>query len=257
MKELRQYPEIYKYFLSTQTTSHVFYNKSDKCGMKNPEISKSDIVLFRSNDNQNSTELKNFLRALAFLGYERPYRFSYVERDGALIEKMTLKENILLDSIPNTLCTSKEFQLSEYLTKTGNVHLMGLFNQIKNLDKYPGETEDNKRKLTALMKGLIPKTKFLFLDQPEKGLEEFQIKLLLKAVSYQAKNQNKIVFVRPLHEQLWNNHITKELIREKTGTFKVTKFANHQIREKFLEGRKTTEGYLKFIQYKYNKNSAA
>jgi ABC-type lipoprotein export system ATPase subunit len=190
---------------------------------RNNQLHKSDIIFFRSDPSKyTSSQLKNFIHFLNSNGIKRPYKFSNIEGEGALIPNLSIRENIHLDSVPNQLSTSKDIHLSKLLEKTGNSHLLEMFNFIPELDNYPEKVNEQVKKLASLIKGMIQEADYLFLEKPEMYLEEKHLDLFLKAIHYQAKSLGQIVFVHSQDEKFWRSHISKIVTRGDKNEFLVT-----------------------------------
>ena len=190
---------------------------------KNNKLHRSDIIFFKSDQNKfSSSQLKNFIHFLNSNGIKKPYRFSHIEGEGALIPTLSLRENIHLDSVPNQLSTSKDIHLSKLLEKTGNSHLLEMFNFIPELDQYPEKVSEQVKKLASLIKGMIQEADFLFLEKPERFLSEEHLELFVKAIHYQSQDLGQIVFIHSQDEKFWMRHISKIVSRGDKNEFLVT-----------------------------------
>ncbi len=195
---------------------------------KNITLSKSDIIFFKGQSKlYQSTILKNFIHFLNSNKVKKPYKFSHIGREGALIPTLSIRENIHLDSVPNQLSTSKGMHLAELLKKTGNVHLLEMFNFIPELDLFPKEVSEQSRKIAALIKGMVQESDYLFLETPELYLKEEHLHIFLNAIHYQSQNLGQIVFVHSSNETLWKHHISKIVSRGDQNQFLVTPVINH------------------------------
>ncbi|MBT7610776.1 MAG: hypothetical protein HN576_13530 [Bacteriovoracaceae bacterium] len=190
---------------------------------RNNKLHKSDIIFFRSDPKKyTASQLKNFIHFLNSNGIKRPYKFSHIEGEGALIPNLSIRENIHLDSVPNQLSTSKDMHLTKLLEKNGNYHLLEMFNFIPELDHYPETVNDQVKKLASLIKGMIQEADYLFLEKPEMYLEEKHLDLFLKAIHYQTRSLGQIVFVHSQNEKFWRTHISKVVTRGYKNEFLVT-----------------------------------
>ena len=153
---------------------------------------------------------------------------------------LTLKENIFLESIPNSLATTKEFQLKSYLEQKGNEPLTRLFNKIDQLDSLPSLANAETKKLTALLKGLIQDVDYLFFESPEKHLNTENLYLFISALKYHTIAQKKIVFISSLMERFWTRFCSKAITRNEDHEFLIFPLGKEQ------EGR----GQLRFLNLK-------
>lgn len=194
---------------------------------KDNQLNKSDIIFFKSDPKKfSSSQLKNFIHFLNSNGVKKPYKFSHIEGEGALIPTLSIRENIHLDSVPNQLSTSKDIHLSKLLEKTGNSFLLEMFNFIPELDQYPEKVNEQVKKLASLIKGMIQEADFLFLEKPERFLDEEHLELFVKAIQYQSLDLGQIVFIHSTDEKFWFKYISKIVTRGDKNEFLVTPVIN-------------------------------
>ena len=167
-------------------------------------IKKEGIFLFKvSRKNKDHCQLKDFINFLNFMKVKRPIKFAYVDTNATLLKDLTLKENIFLESIPNSLANSKEFQLKEFFKKKDNKHLAKLFERIDNLDSLSSEASAEIKKLTSIIKGFIQDVDYLFFESPERHLSNENLKIFIRALKYHIHGQNKIALINSPVEELW------------------------------------------------------
>lgn len=214
---------------------------------KKEAISKMDIILFKVTDHlQRRCQLKNFLHFLHSYGIKRPIRFAYVEGNAPLLNNLTLRENIYLDSLPHSLTQSKDFQLKSHLEKMGNEYLLKLFHKIGSLDCYPTEVDQQTRKIAALIKALMQNPDYLLLEKPEHDLDQEHLLLFVKAMEFQTIGQGLVVLISSPQEKFWQQHISKTVTRGPKQEFLVDsnafdkKSTNSNDTEKKL-------GHLRFV----------
>ena len=209
-------------------------------------IHKKDIFLFRPPSHGNHLcQLKNFIHFLHMNGVQRPFKFSYVEAFGPLLGNLTLKENILLESIQNSLSETKEIQLSKLLNQTKNEFLIRFFQQLESkefLEKTPDEVTQRVRKIAALIKGLLHGNDFLFLESPETFLTPEDLDLFIRALKYQTEHLQQVVLISSPNEKEWFNHVSKLVTRGPSQEFLVSPILGHKLKEKYLKKKsKSTE----------------
>ena len=199
------------------------------------KIDKKDILLFKaaSSLNLRHCQLKNFLNFLNTNKVKKPIRFAFIEKDAPLINNLSLRENIYLDSVPNTLISSKDFQLNQYLEKSGNKYLLEIYKRLLLLDETPDKVDIVTRKLAALLKGLIQDCDYLFLDHPEEYLNEENLEIFTQALAIQTGLTGKIVFIHSDKESLWVEHVSKTVVRDENFEFLVEPTFNKALKAKF------------------------
>lgn len=224
--------------------------------VRNKKIEQNDIIFFQKESTRyDCSQLKHFINFLYFQGFKRPLNFSHVDKEALLIKNLSLKDNIFLESIPNSLKTSKALQLDGLLKQTGNIHLLNLFEQLGNLDVFPEEVDSQKKKIVGLIKSLINKNDFIFLEHPENHLDEATCKLFTKALLQQENVRREyIVLIHSQKQELWIPYANKIVGRDLQGKFLVTHLRNEQIKIQPMP----RIGHLDFlIPTKKNQNEAA
>jgi ABC-type multidrug transport system ATPase subunit len=186
-------------------------------------LSKMDILFFLKTQElvSSSRQLKDFIHFLKLMGPGESLCFSYVDQDGPLLNNLTLRENIYLDSIPSGLSKTKEYQLQDFLRRTGNGHLIDLYSKVQLLDEYPDKVDAQTKKLAALTKGLLQKADYLLLDSPEKYLGEENTKLFIKALEFQVSNSGQIVLISSENTAFWEPLSTKKVLRTDNKKFAI------------------------------------
>jgi ABC-type lipoprotein export system ATPase subunit len=181
----------------------------------NQALTYGDVVLFKCNSNNQNGFVSEALRILNFYKIKKPIRFSYIPSSGELLKALTLKENILLESIPTSLCRSKEFQLKNYLQKTGNINLVRLFNLISDhLEKRVDELPEEIIKLSIFVKGIIQESPIMILDQPEKHLSPDSLKLIERTLRHNILEQKQLIIVKSKKSELLGTYITKIVTKD-------------------------------------------
>ncbi|MCO4792620.1 MAG: ATP-binding protein [Bacteriovoracaceae bacterium] len=190
---------------------------------KKNQLITSDILLFKNEENRyGHSQLKNFLSFLSSNGIRRPYKFAYIESEGPLIPKLSLRENIHLDSVQMSLSNTKEMELQNLLKKIGNEYLLELFTKINDLESKSSQVNDQTRKVAALIKGLIQEADYLFLERPEKHLSDDNLKLFVKALNYQSQTNGQVIFISSPSLLFWQGKVTKIITRGAKKEFLVT-----------------------------------
>lgn len=166
-------------------------------------------------------QLKYFLNFVKFLDLKRWTDFAYVPEESDLLPNLTLKENLFLEAIPPSLSLSKEFQLREFLQKTGNEYLLQIFKMISHPDYYPSQVDLHEKKLICLLRALLKESEFLFLEEPSLHLKENaeEISLIKLALSHESKKRNRVVIISMKKWEVWADLITKVITRVPQGRY--------------------------------------
>ena len=176
-------------------------------------IKEKDIVLFRTEyDQEDNCRLRDFLNFLKYMKVKRPIKFAHVDKDATLIRNLSLKDNIFLESIPNSLASSKDVQLREFFEKKDNLYLNRLFDRIDKSEKKSEEANQEIRKLTALIKGFIQEVDYLFFESPEKHLSDENLKIFINALRYHSCRWNRISFIKSPLKDFWYQICSVEVV---------------------------------------------
>ena len=197
-----------------------------------------EIYLFTEDSvDDNYSKLSEFISYLKFNKVNLPYKFSYVGRGDALIPELTLNENILMDFTPNSLTASKEIQFQEFLEEQQNKHLLNLYQKIASAHILPTNSDAQMRKVSSLIKSLIFEGQFIFLEDPETGLDQETLALFIDGLRAQITQHKQNVFIFSRHTDLWMPHADRHVKREKDYSFSITTVAKNwkwkEDREKF------------------------
>lgn len=197
-----------------------------------------DIILFDEPEaHQAQNIVRSYLSYLKFNKFKGPYRFCYVQSDYELIESMTLRENIYIDSIPVSLTQSRDRQFQGQIKKQTNNHLLKLLNGIDCLEAYPSHADQRSRKILGLSKALMQDVDYLFFDTPEKHLNPEDLELFIQALHFHLGLYKKIVFLHSKHHELWLKYVTKRVSRDQNKNFTTHELVTKELETTFL--RKT------------------
>ena len=182
---------------------------------------EQDIILFEKLEASGAPScLKQFLSFLKMQSIPAPPRFAYVDTEGSLLPGLNLKENISLDSIPSTISSTAQFTLEDYLERLGNKHLVKLYQFIELTSDLPYQVDSRTRKIAALVKGLLQRTDFLFLENPEKYLSKEVLSVFKKAMLQQLDDHRQTLLIRAHALEEWTPLVTKTVtpsLCSKTG----------------------------------------
>ncbi|MEI8346548.1 MAG: hypothetical protein WCG27_03715 [Pseudomonadota bacterium] len=185
-------------------------------------LAPMDIILFQIERlENNSCQLKDFLYFLNWMRAPKPLKFSYVPSRPLLHGGLSLKDNILLESVPNSLTISKEFQLKNSLDRTGNEYLWQLFKEIPSLNAFPHEVDPVFHKIIALIKALLRPVDYLLLENPQEGLSPNLQELLIESLKFQAQDLKKIILIYG-PSAMWVPHCNKKICEHEKSTYSVS-----------------------------------
>lgn len=202
-----------------------------------------EIYLFTDNTIENNySKLNEFLSFLKFNKVNLPYKFSYVSRGDGLIPELSLNENILMDFSPDSLTAARELQFQEFLKEQPSRDLEKLYQKLATPHELPAHSDAQMKKLTSLIKSLIVEGQFIFLEEPEKDLDQECISLFISALKEHIARHKQNVFIYSSNLSLWAPHVHQQVTRKKDFSFAVEEvkhrpsWANE--REKFYASAK-------------------
>ncbi len=211
------------------------------------------LFTYSNEASANSSKLNEFLSFLKFHKASLPYKFSFVAREASLIPEMTLNQNILIDFSPNSLTESKEVQFQEFLSTQESRALEALYKSIELPYELPNQTNTQMKKASSLIKSLLFEGQFIFLEEPEVGLETETLNLFINALKEHVESRRINVFIFSKNLKMWMPHSQKMVQRTKDYSFHVTPIAEHspwhEERNLFFALPKKTESpeNLKFL----------
>jgi hypothetical protein len=176
---------------------------------------RPEIIFFDSSEQRSHATLKRFLTYLKVKKVPGPIRFAFIDEKGPLIPNLSLRDNISLDSIPSTVSSDKEFTLEDYLDRRGNDALTKLYNNIKLVEDFPGQVDSQTLKIAALIKGLLQDGQYLFLENPERFLDQENLKLFINALLHQLSEKRQTLLIKSTSPSIWSPYIT-QWVKEST-----------------------------------------
>ncbi len=175
--------------------------------------------------------LKDFLYFLKFEGQKGIIDFSYSWEKDSLHSNLTIKENLLLDSIPTSLIRDNENNLKEFFKTLENPYLIKLFEALGNLNDKVANLSIERLKLTSLIKAMVSKSEFVFLVEPESFDSYETIATLKQCILFEVDTHQRKFMIKPSQKETWLD-ITTHLI---------TKDEKHSYIKKTIESTKSKQ----------------
>jgi len=232
---------------------------------KNKNLNPTDFILFvpENESVKNQSHLKTFINVLNYFKMKKPFKFSYIDTQGQLILDLSLRENILLDSTDHALLDDKDTKWKDLLLKHENKALVELVNSIDNLEVTAKNATAQELKVASLVKALLNRNDYLFLESPENFLTTAQLKTFKTALQHFNKANSSIVFIHSSQQQVWKNIINKQLLFSKNQRFILRPVVQYHLKEQLLtraiKPKANTEKYqgLHFINVDNGHKKAA
>lgn len=177
-----------------------------------PAGPRPDIYYFEKETFENlkkGSPLKTFLFFLKRQRVPNPVRFSFIDSEGSLLPGLSLKENISLDCVSANVSSAKNFTLEDYLDRNTNKDLVSLYESIRLPNDFPQKVDSRTRKTAALVKGLLQKSDYIFLECPEKYLDEKTLRIFTKALVKGLAKNNQTLLLLSDQPKLWLPYVTK------------------------------------------------
>lgn len=183
-----------------------------------------DILFFdinKTKHRRSGSFLKSFIQFLQFSGEKAPLKFSFVSKRPSLVENLSIKENILLDSLQNSLADSKEDLLTKYIDNSGNEALIKLFHSVGDLSKLPCSLNDESRKIIGIIKAIIQGSPYILMEEPEQFLTAETKKLVEQAIIFESKKKSHNFLIASGKYQLWQEIVNKSVYKLENGGFEI------------------------------------
>ena len=116
---------------------------------------------------------------------------------------MTIKENLILDSIPTSLIKENEVNLSDFLQEIKNPELIAMIAKVSNMERSIASLDKRTLKLTSLVKALLAQREMVFLVDPHSDLNAEDISLLKKCLNYESLHNNRKIFIQTSDQDCW------------------------------------------------------
>lgn len=178
------------------------------------------IYIFDCNENsyqQNS--LKEFIYYLKFTGKRGVIDFSYAAASESIHPELTIKENFILDSVPTSLIKNKEDNLNQTISELHNKFLTELIDDLKCINRKTKELTSCEKKLCSIVKTLLSKSEYIFLENPDQGLDQQTLKKVKKCLIYEVEHHNRIVFINSKTQHAWLDIATDIISKDENKNF--------------------------------------
>lgn len=192
---------------------------------KTPQFLAGDTLLFEvRNQKHNQSQLKDFIHFIKYCGRRGPIRFKHIEERAELMSNLTLKENLLLDL---GMRDNTDKSISDLLHKEEHHALAKLMDCIEDEKIYPPDASTQDKKIISLIKILFHKTDYLFLEKPEKFLDESIQSIFFDALLASKEKFNQTILMTSDQRNLWNTHINKIICKGPNGHFRLEDPVRH------------------------------
>jgi ABC-type lipoprotein export system ATPase subunit len=194
--------------------------------MINPKVALAhrDILFFEKPDEKEFgtfNYVKNFLVFLKSTGNRGNLKFSSANDTNSLHEHLNIKQNIMLDSLPQSFSGIKEEDFEEQIKKLDNKYLLKLIKRVFPLDRTPAQLNEEERKVAILVKALLVPADFIFLDSPDFHLNDGNLNIFKQSLIFESYYSNKTILLTSSNPECWKNMATKVVHKEGPSKFNV------------------------------------
>lgn len=145
--------------------------------------------------------------------------FSYANETDSMHLNLSIKENLILDSVPTSLIKDNEVNLSEFISNIQNPDLVDLLSQLGELNRPVASLCPRFLKLTSLIKALLSKREMLFLVDPHKNLSKEDISLLKRCLFYESIENHRKIYIQSSDPNCWLDVANKIIARDEYLNF--------------------------------------
>jgi len=163
--------------------------------------------------------LKDFIYFLKFRGKKGIIDFSYSWNEDSIHNKLSIKENFLLDSIPTSLIRDKENNLIEFFNTLTNPFLIDLIQKLGDLTIPVNLLNADQLKLTTIIKAILSKSEYVFLVEPEESLTNETINTLKECIRFEVDKFGRKFLLKPKNQDLWLDTATHFVIKDDTSSY--------------------------------------
>ncbi len=177
-----------------------------------------NIFIFENSSFSNNS-LKDFLYYLKYMGQRGVIDFSYANETDSMHLNLSIKENLILDSVPTSLIKDNEVNLSEFINNIKNPDLVKLLSQLGDLNRQVSSLCPRFLKLTSLVKALLSKREMIFLVDPHKNLIKEDIVLLKRCLFFESIENHRKVYIQSIDTNCWLDVANKIITRDEYLNF--------------------------------------
>lgn len=164
-----------------------------------------EIFLFDDSFNEKKfrNSLKEFIYYLRYSGVKGVIDFAYSAHMDSIHPSLSIKDNFILDSVPTSLIKNKEDNFRFRLEELKNRSLVDLIMTLEPIERNASELDPEQIKLASILKSLLAQTDYIFLEKPDEGLSVETLAKIKECLSYEVKNNNRKVFIKPANTDAW------------------------------------------------------
>ena len=185
------------------------------------EKNYATFLFTKDPEHYRSSWLSEFIAFIKAQHITLPFTFSYVGDETNLVPNLTLLENILMDFSPHSLTNEKLNQFEEFLNQKHNIYVKKLYDKLTERDTPAVLATFEMKKLASLIKALISDSEYLFLENPEKHLNENIRILFHKALEVNLEFKQINAFIYADNPEIWKEWCSFTVSRNKHFQFHI------------------------------------
>lgn len=177
------------------------------------------IYYFDGKSHSQNNPLKEFIYFLKSKGTHENIDFSYSNSQDSLHCHLTVRENLILDSIPTSLIKNSEIDLNQFISSLKNEPLKQLFHIIGDLNQPINSLSHKQIKIASLIKVILSDSKYIFLNNPEECLGVAELEAIKKALIFEVENNQRTLLFKSKRKLLWPEIVTNIITKSPQNKF--------------------------------------
>lgn len=184
-------------------------------------IAPKQIFLFDDSytENRFNNSLKEFIYYLRFNNIKGVIDFTYASHSDSIHPQLSIKDNFLLDSVPTSLIKEKEDNLQYNIDMLDNEVLVELIASLQPLDRISQELTREEIKVASIVKALLAKTRYIFLEEPDSDLSLSMLKKVKECLKHEVIDNGRVVFLKAGNNDAWLDIATDIITRNKSREY--------------------------------------
>jgi len=170
-----------------------------------------DVYIFEKS--KDDISYKHFIQVLKKEHSNSKLNFTFSNGRFSLHNDKTLKENLILDVLPQNFKSDFNQELILFISKQTNLHAIEIIKSLGNLNRYPRDLAPEELQLFSIAKSIFSPQHFLLFNFPEKNLSSSTLKIVKKAIEFEAMDNQRTIIINSNEIFQWINICTKIVIK--------------------------------------------
>ncbi len=194
---------------------------------KNNVDLEKKVLFLNSSELKSENKLNRGINFLKFCKAKDYSNFTYISTDSPFINKLTIEENINLNSIKLNLIKSKTDTLKALVDLNSNKFLKEFVNTLGPLNIKTNKLLEAEITAYKVFHGLLKPTPYCILSEISDELISDQLRILKDIIKHEALSSNKVFIIIDTSSSAWEDIITDHIQIKKTG-YELNKIKDHK-----------------------------